>query len=76
MFPKLKKAVEFKGDRTVIGSLAIAEKFFTSKRLYAVNMYCKQKSETFNHFNKDEYMHLISTYMNEYKHLDDGQNII
>ena len=39
-------------------------------------MYCKQRSETFDHFNRDEYMHLISTYMNEYEHLDDRQNIL
>ena len=40
--------------------------FFSIERLYAINMYHKEKKINYDHISRDEYMHKISTYMYEY----------
>ena len=58
--------------KTVIDDLGDAERFFSEKCLYDINMYFRDKMETHDHVERYEYMHRLYNYMQEYYQMDYG----
>ena len=61
--PTLKTDEKKKGVKTVIDDLVTPEIFFSAKRLYYINIYRRDKMEKYDHVERDEYTHRLSTYM-------------